>query len=95
MARMSREFKLVLLGAGLLTAGSFLWPDDDAVGRANDEIEKGGGARGDGSRRARVGHVFIMTSFTRTSPARTATSSMSSSASRGGFGSGGARISGG
>ena len=27
MTRMSREFSLVLLGAGLLTAGYFMWPE--------------------------------------------------------------------
>ncbi len=34
MARMSREFTLVLLGASLLTAGYFLWPEDDPAKKA-------------------------------------------------------------
>jgi hypothetical protein len=34
MARMTREFSLVLLGAGILTAGSFLWPEEDLDKRA-------------------------------------------------------------
>jgi hypothetical protein len=34
MARMSREFTLVLLGAGLLTAGYFLWPEDKPAEKA-------------------------------------------------------------
>jgi hypothetical protein len=41
MARMSREFTLVLLGAGLLTAGFFLWPDDDPAQKANDQANQG------------------------------------------------------
>jgi hypothetical protein len=34
MARMSREFTLVLLGSSLLTAGYFLWPEEDPVKKA-------------------------------------------------------------
>lgn len=37
MARMTREFSLVLLGAGVLTAGYFLWPDEDLNARAEEK----------------------------------------------------------
>ena len=89
MARMSREFQLVLLGAGLLTAGSFLWPDPDpfdvAEKKANDP--DGGGTSTDG-RRSRVGYVMFL--HTRSSPSRTMPSS---STVRSGFGSSGSRFS--
>lgn len=87
MARMSREFNLVLLGAGLLTAGSFLWPEDDPVKRADDEAAGGGG-----SGRYHSGRVFFVTYYTRT-PTRSA--SPSGSAVRGGFGRIGSAFSGG
>jgi hypothetical protein len=79
MARMSREFNLVLLGAGLLTAGSFLIPDEDPVKRADEEARNGGGGS---SRRARTGGIFIFTSYTRT----TTNPVTSAASSRGGFG---------
>ena len=47
MTRMSREFSLVLLGAGLLTAGYFAWPEQDferracARGRSCDFLDAG------------------------------------------------------
>jgi hypothetical protein len=75
MARMTREFSLVLLGAGLLTAGYFLWPEDDPLKKA----EEGGGGRGDGSRR----RGFVPLLLIRNSPTRT---QYRSSTIRGGFG---------
>ena len=92
MARMSREFSLVLLGAGLLTAGYFLWPSDDA--RAADQTADAGGGNGDGSRHSRSyrpGFFFLVTSRSYTST-RTATTS---TVSRGGFGRVGVGMSGG
>jgi hypothetical protein len=37
---MTREFSLVLLGAGVLTAGYFLWPEEDAKiqAQANEKM---------------------------------------------------------
>ena len=91
MARMSREFQLVLLGAGLLTAGSFLWPDPDlfdvAEKKANDPD---GGGNGTAERRHRVGYVMFL--HTRSAPSRTMPTG---STVRSGFGSSGARFSGG
>jgi hypothetical protein len=89
MARMTREFSLVLLGAGLLTAGYFLWPEEDPLQVANaqgDGADNAGGAHG----RHRARHVIIIHGSRGVSPAlvRTATT-------RGGFGRIGGRMSGG
>ena len=92
MARMSREFHLVLLGAGLLTAGSFLWPDPDPVQVAENKAnDPEGGGQGNSSRHHRVGYIMFL--HTRSSPSRTMLTSSSSTISRGGFGSSGARFS--
>ena len=40
MTRMSQEFSLVLLGAGLLTAGYFLWPEPDFEKRAEEQASR-------------------------------------------------------
>jgi hypothetical protein len=87
MARMSREFSLVLLGAGLLTAGYFLWPEEDPLKIANEQAAAGGGGPGTGGRSRHV--VFVHVRGAR-SPAlvRTATS-------RGGFGRVGVGMAGG
>jgi hypothetical protein len=89
MARMSREFSLVLLGAGLLTAGYFLWPEEDPLKKANEQAAAGdgpGGTRG----RTRVGHVIILPIRGMRSPAMVSTAT-----ARGGFGRVGLGISGG
>jgi hypothetical protein len=89
MARMSREFNLVLLGAGLLTAGSFLWPEEDPGKRAEQEAANGGGGSHGHTRGSRV---FFVTYFARPSvPAAAA----AGATSRGGFGRVGGVFSGG
>jgi hypothetical protein len=92
MARMSREFQLVLLGAGILTAGSFLWPDPDLVEvaekNARDPNSEGTSSSG---RRHRMGYVMFIHS--RSAPSRTFTSG--ATVRSGGFGGSGARFSGG
>jgi hypothetical protein len=40
MARMSREFSLVLLGSGILTAGYFLYPEDDLAEMQDKKISQ-------------------------------------------------------
>jgi hypothetical protein len=85
--RMSREFNLVLLGAGLLTAGYFLWPSDDA--RANDAAADAGGNNGSGSRRGHTTAFFIISSRSYTSTRGATTTAVS----RGGFGGVGSRFS--
>ena len=90
MARMSREFNLVLLGAGLLTAGSFLLPEEDPFKRAEEEAASGNG--GGGGRRGRSTVIFFMSYHTRPTRPMAATSG---SAVRGGFGRVGGVFSGG
>jgi hypothetical protein len=77
MARMSREFTLVLLGAGLLTAGYFLWPEEDPVKKAEQEAARGGRQGGRTYTR-----VTIIPIITHTGPG----SSARPSVVRGGFG---------
>jgi hypothetical protein len=86
MARMSREFSLVLLGAGLLTAGYFLRPQEEPLEKAD---KANGGPAGGNRRYARV-HIIPIITSSRASPtvARTATI-------RGGFGRTGIRFGGG
>jgi hypothetical protein len=86
MARMTRELHFVLLGAGLLTAGYFLWPEEDPMKVANEQAARGGG--GDPARSARIHPVVF---FHGGRPSARATSITS----RGGFGRTGAGISGG
>jgi hypothetical protein len=86
--RMSREFNLVLLGAGLLTAGYFLWPSDDA--RPNDAVaDAGGNDNSGGSRRGRTTAFFIISSRSYTSTRGATTTAVA----RGGFGGVGSRFS--
>lgn len=57
MTRMSREFSLVLLGAGLLTAGYFAWPEQDIQKRSEEQEQKRvGGHRSHG-------HAFIFIGY--------------------------------
>jgi hypothetical protein len=94
MARMSREFSLVLLGAGLLTAGYFL-PEPDPVQLAADEAT-GGNTNSNNSyttrRRARVGHIILF--HTAASSPNRAFGTRSTTI-RGGFGTSGGRFAGG
>jgi hypothetical protein len=93
MARMSREFNLVLLGAGLLTAGSFLWPEEDPAKRAEQEAANGGG--GNSHSRSRGSRIFFVTYYTRPSVPSAASPSAVGGTSRGGFGRVGGAFSGG
>jgi len=88
MARMSREFTLVLLGSSLLTAGYFLWPEEDPVRKAeaaNADTAANNNDNRSGNRtvyRSRYMIIPIMYSSGRTvSPAMPRTT-----VSRGGFG---------
>jgi hypothetical protein len=98
MARMNREFSLVLLGAGLLTAGYFLAPDPDPVQLATDKATEGAGQAANdnssGGRRRRVVYhtVIIYHGTTIAGPNR---AFGTSNTVRGGFGRSGARVVGG
>ena len=91
MTRMSREFSLVLLGAGLLTAGYFMWPEKDFEKRAEEQANNRVGGR-----RGTTGHVLFIGHFGGSSArAGGGRPAAMASVSRGGFGSIGARVGGG
>lgn len=92
MTRMSREFSLVLLGAGILSAGYLAWPEEDLQKTAEAQAARRVGGRPTSS----GGHflVFIHTSGGSHSVTGTRSAAMAS-VSRGGFGAVGGRVSGG
>lgn len=93
MSRMSREFSLVLVGAGILTAGYFAWPEQDFEKRAEEQANQRVGRRSGGGGML----IFIHGgggSHSVTGGARAATFG-SVSRSAGGLGSIGGRVSGG
>lgn len=93
MTRMSREFSLVLLGAGLLTAGYYAWPEQDLGAKADEQAaQRTGGTRRSGGGFIFIGH-FGGASYS-TTGGGVRHSAMSSVSSRG-FGSTGVRVSGG
>jgi hypothetical protein len=91
MTRMSREFSLVLLGAGLLTAGYFVWPEQDFEKRAEEQARKRVG--GNGNARS-SGGMFVFISHGGGSSVSSRSPAMAS-VSRSGFGSIGSRVGGG
>ncbi|MFM8273649.1 MAG: hypothetical protein ACKODX_15165 [Gemmata sp.] len=94
MTRMSRELTLTLLGAGLLTATYFAWPDEDYSKEADKQAEKRVGGRP----RSSGGGTFIFIGHYAGgggSSVRGGSPAMGSSVSRGGFGSVGGRVGGG
>ncbi len=56
MARMSREFSLVLLGSGILSAGYFLFQDNEELAAKEDEQVR----QQVGSSNGRHSHVPLM-----------------------------------
>jgi hypothetical protein len=94
MTRMTREFSLVLVGAGILSAGYFVWPEKDFEKRSEEQAR----ARvGGGNGRHTHGHMLFFihtTSGARSAPGGARSPAMAAVGSRG-FGSTGARISGG
>ena len=86
MTRMTKEFSLVLLGSGLLTAGYFLWPEDNFDKKAQDQA-----AQHAGGTRYRHGVIPIFI----TTPRYAAAPTTSSGISRSGFGATGRSFSGG
>jgi hypothetical protein len=93
MTRMSREFSLVLLGSGLLTAGYFMWPEEDIQKRADEQAHNRLG--GNGHRTHHGGFIFIGHFGSSGSMTGTGRSPAMANVSRGGLGSTGARVSGG
>ena len=93
MSRMSREFSLVLVGAGILTAGYFLLPEDNFDKRAEEQARKRVG--GNGGTRSGGGFIFIGHFGGGSSASRGGRSPAMASVSKGGFGSIGGRVGGG
>jgi len=85
MTRMSREFSLVLLGSGLLTAGYFLWPEQDFEKRAEDQARNRVGGR------TGTGFIFIG-HYGGSSSVSGGRSPALASVSKSGFGSIGGRV---
>jgi hypothetical protein len=90
MTRMSREFSLVLVGAGLLTAGYFLWPEPDFEKRSEEQAHNRVGSRPHTGALLFIGHASGPASI---SSARAPI--FGGGVSRGGLGSFGGRIAGG
>jgi hypothetical protein len=67
MARMTREFSLVLVGSGVLTTGYFVYPDEDLEARQKEQVEQqlagnAGNANGNPQHARhpyRVGYVWL------------------------------------
>jgi hypothetical protein len=96
MTRMSREFSLVLLGAGVLTAGYFMWPEQDFQKKAEDQAQARVGGNNNNGRTRSGGTVLIFVhSSGGGSHSVTGRSAAMASVSRGGFGAIGGRVSGG
>ena len=92
MTHMSREFSLVLLGAGLLTAGYFAWPEKDFDKRAEEQAQKRVGGRAGHSH---VGFIYVGHYGGGGGSMRGGKSPAMASVSKGGFGSIGSRVGGG
>jgi hypothetical protein len=65
MARMTREFSLVLVGSGVLTAGYFLYPDEDLEAKQKEQVEQQLGGQANNQRNGhhvyRPGFIWIHT----------------------------------
>jgi hypothetical protein len=95
MARMTRELSLVLVGSGILTAGYFLYPDDDVEAKQKEQVEQqvaGNNDNNNGHRRTHYGpgFIWIHTGAWGRAPANSGarpTAMGGGNVSRGGFGS--------
>ena len=66
MARMTREFSLVLVGSGILTAGYFLYPDDELEAKQKEAVQQqvagnNNNNNNNGFRRSHAGFIWIHT----------------------------------
>ena len=88
MTHMTREFSLVLLGAGLLTGGYFLWPEQDFEKRAEEQTGNRLGSR-------RGTHILFIGHYGAGSYAVSGRPGSVGSFAKGGLGSIGGRVAGG
>ncbi len=94
MTRMSREFSLVLLGSGLLTAGYFAWDNEEKIAADMDkQAQKRVG--GNGTATHRPGGMLLFISHGSTSSVTSGRPPAMASVTKGGFGSIGSRVGGG
>jgi|SRR5262245_12105807 len=89
MARMTREFSLVLVGSGILTAGYFLYPEDDIEARQKEQVEQqlAGNNNQNDHRRHRTTFIWIHTGAWGPAGVASRPVAMGGATSRGGFGS--------
>jgi len=90
MTRMSREFSLVLLGAGILTAGYFAAPsrDEELEKKADEQAAQRVGHDKDTYHRHHGGGMFLFLHTAGYAGGNSARPHSSPSTTRGGFGGG-------
>jgi hypothetical protein len=90
---MTREFSLVLVGSGILTAGYFLYPEDDIEARQKEQVQQqlAGNQNNNNNngeqRTRRYGGTFIWIHTGAWSSPGSRPAAMGGNVSRGGFGS--------
>lgn len=90
---MSDEFKLVLLGAGILTTGYFLWPEPDPQKKADEAAQQQ--VAGNNGTYHGGGFIFISRTYGQAATRPNTPGVSGGRVSRGGFGSlGRGRVSG-
>ena len=89
MPRMTRELSLVLVGSGILTAGYFLYPEDDIEAKQKEQVQQQlAGNQNNNQTTRRHGGVFIwIHTGAFSSGANSRPVAMGGNVSRGGFGS--------
>ena len=89
MPRMTRELSLVLVGSGILTAGYFLYPEDDIEAKQKEQVQQqlaGNQNNNHGTRRHGGVFIWIHTGAFSSGPSSRPVA-MGGNVSRGGFGS--------
>lgn len=92
MARMTRELSLVLVGSGILTAGYFLYPEEDLEAKQQEQVAQQVAGNNHQTHRSHGYMPFIFIHTGAFSPARGGGGvgkpvAMGGNVSRGGFGS--------
>lgn len=59
MARMTRELSLVLVGSGILTAGYFLYPEEDLQAKQEEQVAQQVAGNNHQNAHRSTGHGFI------------------------------------